>query len=337
MLYPVDDKDHPFTMHTVWSGQKIKIFLNVKFSSVVHTLKFILPDRETKPVRTYNYARKRASNLSYLSDTINATRLFGQLSDTRSASWLNLEGVDDKTKEVYVKTHTGSVKLGSQTDDFTELFFTSSKLSGRWIIRKIPNVFNKEFLHGNSVYLLWKPPEQTPHAEQKSINTSCPCPMKVLKDKEPPKKLTKMSSIFQADIDIIDEHTFEGIAAAEGTWVDLFGHKFIYTSEFMDTLYNKIQSQLRSGGEITVDKEHDEEDNGHIVSASMVQTPIKHIIVKGTYNGTLDDVEGLSPELMIQSSWNDEFLGWVPFDATPERISLVTNPACKICWIQEIR
>ena len=43
------------------------------------------------------------------------------------------------------------------------------------------------------------------------------------------------------------------------------------------------------------------------------------------------------PELMIQSSWNDEFLGWVPFDATPERISLVTNPACKICWIQEIR
>lgn len=104
----------------------------------------------------------------------------------------------------------------------------------------------------------------------------------------------------------------------------------------MDVLFEKIQSQLTSG-KITVDKEHDSDDNGLITSASMVQTPIKHILVNGTYNGTLDDVEGLSPELMIQSSWNDEFLGWVPFDATPERISLVTNPACKICWIQEIR
>ena len=335
MLFKADDKPHAFTMHTVWEGTQTKIYLNVKFGSQVHSIKFSLPDKEVKPVRTYNYARKRASNLSYLSNTINATRLFGQPAEVRSSSWLNLEGVDKKTKEVYVKTGSGTVNIGTQTDDFTELFFDSSKLSGRWILRKIPNVFEKSYMHGNNCYLFWKPPEQTPHAAQKSINTSCPCPMKTLKDKERPKNLTKMSAKFQGDITILDESTFEGIAAAEGTWVDLYGHKFIYTSEFMDTLFQRMQSHLSRGGSITVDKEHDEVDNGFIVDVAMVQDPIKHIVVKGSYNGTLDDVEGLSPELMIQSAWNDEFLGWVPFDATPERVSLVTNPACKICWIQE--
>ena len=108
-------------------------------------------------------------------------------------------------------------------------------------------------MHGNSSYLFWKPPEQTPHAAQKTINTSCPCPKKRLEDKERPKNLTKMSAKFQSDISILDEHTFEGIAAAEGTWVDLYGHKFIYTSEFMDTLLQRMQSHLSRGGSITVD------------------------------------------------------------------------------------
>jgi hypothetical protein len=49
------------------------------------------------------------------------------------------------------------------------------------------------------------------------------------------------------------------------------------------------------------------------------------------------DVRGLSPELTLRSAWNEEFAGWVPIDVTPDRVSLVTNPACKICWIQEIR
>ena len=91
MLFHNDDKPHAFTMHTVWEGTQTKIYLNIKFGSQIHSVKFSLPDKEVKPVRTYNYARKRASNLSYLSNTINATRLFRQTTEVRSNSWLNLE------------------------------------------------------------------------------------------------------------------------------------------------------------------------------------------------------------------------------------------------------
>ena len=337
-LLPEDNSSHSYSIHTVWRGRTPKLFLNLKFGSNVHTFKFSLPHEEERSIRTYKFAQRKTDELSYLSDNVNVSRLFGQFSEIRAPSWLNLEGVDNKTKEVYVKNTMGEFTIGTQTDDFTELFFHKGKLSGRWVLRNIPNVFAKEFLNKKKdVYLLWKPTEQTPHAEQKSINCGI-CPTKSLQSQPMKKgKLIPKKAKFQMQINVDEEnHTFEGIASAEGTWVDMFGNKFIYTADFVKTLYNRM-TQTTLKGKLTVDKEHDEEDSGLITSVQLVQDPINHIIVKGTYSGTLDDVRGLSPELTLRSAWNEEFAGWVPVDVTPDRVSLVTNPACKICWIQEIR
>ena len=131
------------------------------------------------------------------------------------------------------------------------------------MLRNIPNVFAKEVLNKKKdVYLLWKPTEQTPHAEQKSINCGI-CPTKSLQSQPMKKgKLIPKKAKFQMQINVDEEnHTFEGIASAEGTWVDMFGNKFIYTADFVKTLYNRM-TQTTLNGKLTVDKEHYEEHSG---------------------------------------------------------------------------
>lgn len=338
-LVPQDTAEHSYSIQTVWKHRWPKLLLNLKFGSNVYTFKFSLPHEEENSIRTFKFAQKKTESLSYLNDEPNISRLFGQFSDIRSASWLNTEGVDPKTKEVYVRSAHGTFTVGTQNDKFTELFFHKGKLSGRWILRNIPNVFAKEFLDKKKeVYLFWKPVQQVAHKDQTGPCPTGKCPLKTLQSNPMKKgKLTTKKCKFQMQINVDEEkHTFEGIASAEGTWVDLYGNKFIYTADFVKTLYNRMSSAVLSG-KVTVDKEHNEEDKGLVTNVQLVQEPINHIIVKGTYSGTLDDVRGLSPELTLRSAWNEEFAGWVPVDVTPDRVSLVTNPACKICWIQEIR
>jgi len=115
----------------------------------------------------------RTGNMATISDSPNITRLFGKLSeDTRSKDWLTFEGTTrqnegESSPGVYKIYDNGVVKFGEQTRKYTEVFFNGDKVTGRWLLRKIPNVFQKGmFGEGDSVYLFWKPPKQ------KSFNDS---------------------------------------------------------------------------------------------------------------------------------------------------------------------
>ena len=101
----------------------------------------------------------------------------------------------------------------------------------------------------------------------------------------------------------------------------------------MDQLHSRLKEKLPF---LTMDKDHNSEDRGLVDTVNMVQKPIKHITAKGKYNGSIDDVRGFSLEMTLKSVWSDSFQSWIPFDANPERLSLVGSPACKICWINQV-
>ena len=89
-LLPEDNSSHSYSIHTVWRGRTPKLFLNLKFGSNVHTFKFSLPHEEERSIRTYKFAQRKTDELSYLSDNVNVSRLFGQFSEIRAPSLLNL-------------------------------------------------------------------------------------------------------------------------------------------------------------------------------------------------------------------------------------------------------
>ena len=299
----------------------------------------------------------RTGNMATISDSPNITRLFGTRSeDTRSEDWLTFEGTthdneSESSPGVYKIYDHGIVKFGEKTNKYTELFFDGGKITDRWLLRKIPNVFDKTmFSEGSPVYLFWKPPKQKSYKDSFSANSTyktikCACPTTELSAKfaefsreEGVETFSKMSTdvLFNGE-----GKTFEGVGLAEGTWIDLYGEKYTYTPEFITHTFNKQRDQLKKGEKISFNTEHplEEQFHGDVTDVQLFREPIYHIRVKGIYKGPADienDQYGLSYESRLRSHWSENFQSWVPFDTTTEKISVVKRPACKICWINKV-
>jgi hypothetical protein len=345
-IFEDTNKELPFVIHKHVVGNKTSYQLSVQTDNdELQYMEFPCQARET------------------LSNKPNITKLFGRESeDTRSPEWLEFEGqtlnaegeiaVDGQMKPVsgiYEIIDSGLLKIGKQTNEHSEIFLQGRTLTDRWILRRLPNVFDNSFLSDSEeVILLWKP------QKQKSYNSSpeepynivlCDCPIKDASSKfheyakeEGVEILSKLTTDILFDY---NTQTFEGISAAEGTWVDMFGNKYTYTPEFIIHTYNKQRDMLNSGEKITLNTEHlGENYEGEVTDVKLYQQPIYHIKVKGIYKGPSklsDDKFGLSYEYRLRSSWNEEFQTWIPFESITERLSVVKRPACKVCWITKVK
>jgi|GEM_PF-4085947 len=286
-------------------------------------------------------------------DAPTVTRLFGLKSeDTRDLKWFSFEG-DTKNDEKYEIIDQGKLIVGQQTSKFSELFFNGNLLHDRWILRRLPNIFDNSYLgESKEITLLWKP------SRQKSFNScldgtvpynniKCACAVTDLSSsfaELSTQEGTELTSSFNGEA-IIDEtsQTFEGTAAAVGTVIDMYGTKYVYTPEFITHLYNEQKSLLESGDETLLNTEHDlfgATIDGKVTGVTLRHEPIKHLYVNGIYNGpiTLSEGEiGLSYEVKLRSVWSKEFQAWVPFNAKISKLSVVRRPACKICWINKLK
>jgi len=280
------------------------------------------------------YDFHRTGLMSTLSNNPNVTRLFGEESeDTRSSKWMNYEG--DTKDGIYTIIDKGEVKIKERSNKHVVLGLRGKLLTDDWILRKIPDVFDKSLFAEGRGCLLWKPPVR---------GEGCPtC------------RISKFSNLdldqsdvqdgrFNLDISFNEEEqTFEGVAAAEGTWVDLFGVPYIYTAEFIQKIAQEQQMKLSEGASIPLNTEHPSDElaiDGFVTEVLLVREPINHIRVKGKYHGatTLTEGEvGLSYEFRFRSVWNEDFQAWIPFDNITDKLSVVKRPACKICWITKVK
>lgn len=336
MYFPEETGKHPYTLYAIWNGQVPTMKLAIGFTEGVKLVDFQLPNAAfSSPVKTYKQASALSQTLKGVSNKENTSRLFGKaLMGSANKGWLNVDGIAENG-EIYIPFDKGTIELGIQNNNYSELFFSGSKLSGRWFLRKLPNIFDKSLLgdRESEICVLWKPSKQSNSPSEATHEVTCACPMKTLNSNPvKPDKVDKyvMKSSMTMPV-ITGEGTFEGIATAEGTWIDMFGVKYVYTADFVKLLASRMQEAVKTQS-LLVDKHHQNDDNGTISSVLLVQDPINHVKVQGKYNGDLSDVLGMSMELRLRSVWSDEFQAWVPFDAMTDRVSLVSDPACKICW-----
>lgn len=266
--------------------------------------------------------------MATLSDNPNTTRLFGKKSeDTRSEAWMNVEG--DTKDGIYDIVDKGEVEITDQSEKHFKLTFNGEKLTGDWILRRIPNIFDKA-LFGEDTFgwIFWKPGTNPNEAKFSSIDED---------------DLQDVGGRFNLDLSLnAEDQTFEGIAAAEGTWVDMFGVPYLYTKEFIEQIATSQISKLESGERIPLNTEHPTDElalDGDVTEVQLVREPINHIRVKGKYHGstTLQEGDiGLSYEFRFRSVWNEDFQAWMPFDSITDKLSVVKRPACKICWITKV-
>ena len=272
------------------------------------------------------YEFSRTGRMATLSNNPNTTRLFGLKSeDTRSDTWMNFEG--DTKDGIYTIFDKGDITIVEDNEQFTLVSLNGEKIDGNWYIRKIPNVFDKslfgEATHG---YVFWKPGENNSDAKFGVGN------------------MTDANGKFNLEFNFNEtDQTFEGIAAAEGTWTDMFGVPYLYTPEFIEKVFAEQSSKLSRGERIPLNTEHPTDDlalDGDVTEVLLVREPINHIRVKGNYHGATTLAKGdigLSYEFRFRSSWNEEFQAWVPFDNITDKLSVVKRPACKICWITKVK
>lgn len=336
MIFPESKDKLPFVIHEHKVGDDITYQMSIKTG--------------TEELQFLNFAR--TGKMATISDSPNITRLFGSLSeDTRTEGWLTFEGETLKPERenlpgVYRIMESGTVQFGEQNDKYTEMFLESESLTGRWILRKIPNVLDKSLFSDESIYLFWKPPRQKTFEETSYNTASCACPVKTLESKfseitheEGDNMISKMSTDVMFDS---SNNTFEGVGAAEGTWTDMFGERYVYTREFIVHNYNQQRDFLKEGGKIVIGTEHQEgmlSFNGEVTDVQLFREPIYHIRVNGIYNGPKNiesEQFGLSYEFRFKSVWSPEFQSWVPFESKTDRIDVVKRPACKICWINKV-
>ena len=83
---------------------------------------------------------------------------------------------------------------------------------------------------------------------------------------------------------------------------------------------------------IGVDKEHDKVEKGQMTSLQLLDEPISHIKGRGFFNGDLGDVNGASIDAELEAVFLTEFQSWFPVNGITKRVSLVANPACKVCF-----
>lgn len=332
-LFKQTDKELPFVIHERSSDNKSEYQLSIQTGD---------------DYLWYAVFPKHANEV--IVNSPNITKLFGKCSDkVRDVGWLDFHGkargLGENDTETYDIVDSGYLRIGKQTDLYSELLFNGSRLTDRWILRSIPNVFDKSFLGDDAnIFLFWKPRRQRSYNSTEYYEAICDCPVRDSSAKFGDISLANCEEIRSQMTGNVtfnpNLQTFSGIAAAEGTWIDLFGNKYILTAEYIKNLYNKQKALLASGQKTRLNTEHTGQNiDGEITDVQLYTKPLYHIKVKGIYKGHLDLSEkryGLSYENMHKVVWNADFQAWIPFESTIDAIGVVRNPACKICWITNV-
>lgn len=315
-----------FSMLGHWMGDKFQYELQIQNGEKLDTYIF----KALKPVEkitTLQEAQMAKCKCTEMGDIPGISRLFGEFSEPseRELAFLDFEGVT-KDKQVYMPMVKGEVDV-IKTENGTQMNFKSDKINGRWLLRELPNIFENGFIEGDKMQLFWKPDNKETMMSDK-LQMARQIPLANLKGPQ-----EKVLSELQSDISISsNSREFETVVAAEGTWIDKFGQKFTYTKEFINTLFSNMNMQLLEGTiPIGVDKEHNKMDNGKMTKLELLDQPIAHIKGRGFFNGNIGDVKGASIDAELDAVFLPEFQSWFPVNGVTKRVSLVANPACKVC------
>lgn len=324
---PVPTGVYKFTLMSHWNGPDLTYELEFDLGKKVIAIPLKSPNKFDSPVKTLMEAKKiSCSCVSGLGDVAGISRLYGEFSDPieRTATWMDFEGVSTRTKNVYYPIVKGQVEV-INTEQNSQLLFDSDKLSGRWLLRALPNIFDDGFIKGDQMYLFWKP--DSLESLMESEKTIVPV---VSKEEEVQKIISYMQSgITRAS----NNKEFDVIIAAEGTWIDRFGHKFIYTKQFINTLFQSMSRQMEGDNiPIGVDKQHSKIDEGKMTKLELLETPVAMIKGRGFFNGPIDDVNGASIDAELSVVFMPQHQAYVPIDGVTKRVSLVASPACKLCF-----
>ena len=321
----ISDGKHKFSVLAHWKDKSLTYEFQFLENDRIIAFPFISPTapQPSEPIQTLMAAKSFPCKCA-IGDQAGATRLYGQFSTIRDKTWFELEGVTKQTKEVYMPLLKGEVEIKNETKQ-TELLFNSPGMTGRWLMRELPNMISQ--IPGDKMNLLWKPDNKESQIENKlSIMQTMP----ISSIKGDPSHLTSQMS---TQILVTSPKEFDVVVAAEGTWVDGHGRKFTYTKEFINTLYTNMNMQLLEGKiPIGVDKEHNFKDNGQMTSLQLLDKPIAHIKGRGFFNEDIGDAKGASIEADLDVVYSKQFQSFFPVNGITKRVSLVKNPACTVCY-----
>lgn len=298
-----------------WTGDEFKYELQIEEEDKVTMFPFKSP-RKPQKVTTLAEAQTIECPCKQMGNIDGVSRLFGEFSEPveRVKEFMNFEGVT-KTGEVYKILEKGKVDI-IKTEMGATFNFDSDLINGRWLLRTLPNIFNKEFIEGPNMQLFWKPGPD-------SIKTEA---------SEQISPLIKVESQMTSQLLQIDEtkSTFNTVVAAEGRWTDKFGNTFIYTKDFLQTLFTNMQESLKLG-KLGVDMNHNKKDNGKMTELQLLDEPYAHIIGRGFYDGSISNSNGVSIDAEFEVFFDPKANAYIPVNGVTKRVSLVASPACKVC------
>jgi len=151
------DGIHPFTMLGHWKEEDFTYELQIELDTKLLAYPFKNPLLHTEMTQTLEDLEGKECPCDVLGDEAGISRLFGEFSEPieREKDFATLEGVTED-KDVYRPIFDGEVRV-LNTENSTEFFFNSDKLTGRWLLRSLPNIFSQTFLEGEKMQLFWKP------------------------------------------------------------------------------------------------------------------------------------------------------------------------------------
>ena len=221
--------------------------------------------------------------------------------------WLNFEG-RTLDNQYYKKLYSGKVNVKEGVS--TELQM-SGDLDGRWLMRKIPNVFNKE---SKDCTLFWKPETND---------------VKLVEEK-----------LFSEQAFPIEQigNMVMGTVLAEGTWQGK--QKTTWTRESIKSYYDQLQHKMNTEDyKIPLNLEHDSKNIvGYIDKIKFSKTGGIYRILGSGYT-TIDKSQytGLSVHFTHEKHYEIKAYDTKIVDSEQKvdfnhfQVALVQKPACTIC------
>lgn len=322
-LFPELGK-HPFNILGNWKDDKLTFDLQVEFKDEVRAITFMSLKDPEKKINTFNEAKNSiCSCMGLFGNNEGISRLVGSqiITESRSRDWLEFEGTSE-TDGIFVEFTSGEINIISCNESFAEVELDSERLTGKWNFKVIPNIFEK--INSENAMLLWKVGKDV-NEKIKSMNS-------IKKEDLEKFEIKTVNASFEGGVNLQpDSNQFTSIMMAAGIWIDRFGQKILYTDEFITFAFRVLQNMQTEGQILPVDKNHDHFDNGQMTSYELKDSPVKHIVGHGFYNGETMDTRGSSIEAEMEVRVNLEMELLIPTSITLIRNSLVDNPSCTVC------
>lgn len=309
-------KMNDFSMMGHWSKDKFTYELQIEQDDKVIMYPFKSGNMNIQTIETLQQANTIKCPCKEMGDIPGISRLYGEFSEPveREKAFMDFEGVTED-KDVYKILEKGKVDV-VETEMGTTLNFKSDLINGRWLLRTLPNIFNNEFVTGDTMQVLWKPGNHT-EMSKPSEQVGEPISMN-----------SEITSVFTE----MEQGQFNSIIATVGRFTDAFGVPYIYTEEFLKTLFTNMKRQLDAGEIIGVDKSHSKISKGRMTELHLLgEGQQSKIVGRGIYDGDMSGTTGVSIEAKFQAFWDQTNRAYIPVDGITKRVSLVERPACKIC------